>query len=172
MTSFEAARVRHQQAVAAYEERARRVAHNTWLRERAPGKWSPAAITQHLIMALDTGVQEMSGGAGMVMRLSGLKLWLARTFILRRILRDGRFPGGARAPRETRPQGELPPQAEGLRNFLAAAEKLDAAAVKAHETKRDVRITHPYFGALNMTDALFLSAKHIEHHTRQLPDGH
>lgn len=169
MRTFADAHARHTAAIGAYTDRARQVTHNQWLRSPEDGKWSPSAITTHLTLTFDAVHTELQGGPPMRMRVAGLKKFIVRLLVMRRILRDGHFPSGAPAPRETRPPAELVPQPEGLRRFLEAASRLDTVLVDASRTRPEVLLTHPYFGRVSLTDGVFISARHIEHHMRQLP---
>lgn len=169
MRTFADAHARHTAAVEAYAERARQVTHNQWMRAPADGKWSPSAITTHLTLSFDAVHTELQGGPPMRMRVAGFKKFIVRLMVMRRILRDGHFPSGAPAPRETRPPAELVPQPEGLRRFQEAASRLDSVLVEVSRTRPDVIVTHPYFGSVRLTDAVFISARHIEHHMKQLP---
>jgi hypothetical protein len=162
------AHARHQQAVASYLATAAAVPPASWHADRAQGKWSAAAITQHLTLGFRAFEQDVNGGPPMQQRLKGWKLLFARWKYMRRILADGQFPSGARAPRETRPAGNLLPQSESLAQLQLAATSCERQILAAHQTHPDVKLTHPYFGRVSLAQAFFISAKHIEHHRQQL----
>jgi hypothetical protein len=162
------AHARHQQAVASYLATAAAVPAVRWHADRAQGKWSAAAITQHLTLGFRAVEQDVSGGPPMQLRLKGWKLLFARWKYMRRILADGQFPSGARAPRETRPAGESLAQSESLAQLQIAAASCEQKILAAHQTRPRIKLTHPYFGTVSLAEALFISAKHIEHHRQQL----
>jgi hypothetical protein len=159
---------RHQQAVAGYLARAAAIPAASWDAERPDGKWSAAAITQHLTLGFRAFEQDVRGGPPMQLRLKGWQLRFARWKYMRRILADGQFPTGARAPRETRPAGHPLGQSESLAQLRAAATSCEQQILAAHQTRPHLKLTHPYFGRVSLAEALFISAKHIEHHRQQL----
>ena len=163
------AQARHRNAVAAYARSAEAVAAEQWLTPRGEGKWSPAEITTHLILTFDAVCRELRGEGSMQPRLGGWKLMLARFTIMRRILADGAFYNGARAPRETRPAGDLKPKDVALREFREGAARLEQQFTHTAAAKPDLKLRHPYFGPIPIGDAIFMSARHIEHHQTQLP---
>lgn len=162
------AHARHQQAVAGYLATAAAVPAASWQVDRAEGKWSAAAITQHLTLGFLAFERDVSGGPSMQLRLKGWTLLFARWKYMRRILADGQFPSGARAPRETRPASDSLPQSESLAQLQSAAASCEQKIVAAYQTQPDIKLTHPYFGSVSLAQALFISAKHIEHHRQQL----
>jgi hypothetical protein len=129
------------------------------------GKWSPAEVAAHLIAAYDVLLRELRGGAGMEIRTSAWQRFILRFTIVPRV-RKGFFPPGARAPRETRPSGPLPPRGEGVALFRVRARELDDAARSAPPGQR---LTHAYFGVSSLAEGIVVCARHIEHHRRQLP---
>lgn len=166
---FADAHARHQRAVVGYLASAAAVPAWNWDVERPDGKWSAAAITQHLTLGFRAFEQDVRGGPPMQLRLQGWKLLFARWKYMRRILADGQFPNGARAPRETRPGGDMLPQRESLAQLQLAAASYEQQILTAHQTSPTTKLTHPYFGSVSLAEALFISAKHIEHHLEQLP---
>jgi len=169
MRTLAEAQSRHAAAVEAFTKRAQQVTHNQWMRAPADRKWSAAAIATHLTLSLEAFDTELRGGPPMKMRVTGFKRLLVRALVMHRILRDGRFPSGAPAPRETRPPAELSPQPECLRRFSEASTRLEETIAKVYAERPNMRVTHPYFGKVGLTDAVFISARHIEHHMKQLP---
>jgi hypothetical protein len=163
------ARMRHAEAVTAFGRRAEEVTDKDWMRAPAEGKWSPAHIMVHLTLSFEAFDTDLRGGPPMNMRLTGVKRVIARLVYMQRILRTGRFPAGAPAPREIRPPLELRPRPECLRRFYEAAAQLEKTIAKVSAERPNVRVTHPYFGKVGLTAAVKLSARHIEHHVKQLP---
>ena len=168
MVSFDDAYARHNAAVEAFAARAQQVSHNGWLRAPAAGKWSPAEVATHLTLGFDAVHAELQGGPAMRMRVAGFKKFLVRLLVMRRILRGGHFPSGAPAPRETRPPADLAPQAEAIRRFRDSAAQFENDIVHARHERPGAHVTHPYFGEIGLPDALYISARHVEHHTKQL----
>ena len=96
-------------------------------------------------------------------------LWqriLLRLTLVPKILRDGAFPKGARAPRETRPQMPEHGQAEAIARFRERATRFSETASDPRHAR--ARLTHAYFGRASVTNTILLCARHIEHHRAQL----
>jgi DinB superfamily len=146
---------------------AERVPAEKWLTPRAEGKWSPAELLEHLNLAFDVMLRELSGGPGMQVRT---RLWqriLLRLTMVPRILRGRGFPQGARAPKETRPVLTSVDQKTAIAGFRDRAARFEIAAAAAHQAGR-VRLTHAYFGKASIKNSALLCARHIQHHRQQL----
>jgi hypothetical protein len=139
-----------------------------WLVPREEGKWSPAEMVEHLTLASDVLLRELEGGAGMRVRTSWWQRVLLRATMVPRLLAGKPFPSGARAPRETRPELRSEDQASAIARFRERSGALEAAAAECMTSGRRVHLTHAYFGRAPVDKALLLSARHIEHHLRQL----
>ena len=160
---------RHRNALASFAQHAEAIPEAQWLTPCAADKWSPAEITAHLILTFDAVTRELRGEGAMQPRLTGWRRTLARLTIMRRILNEGRFFTGARAPRETRPTGELQAKAAALAGFDAAGTRLVQQFADTAADRPDLKLNHPYFGAIGLGDACYMSARHVEHHQTQLP---
>jgi DinB superfamily len=140
-----------------------------WSVAPGPGKWCAAEIAQHLILSYGPLSDELSGGKGFALRVRPRWLRaLVRWRYLPGILRTGRFPAGARAPREARPEGPLPARDDAVRRLREAARRFERRLAEAAAASR-VRLTHAYFGALTATQAARFLAMHARHHAKQLP---
>jgi hypothetical protein len=165
---------RHRAAVAEYAAVARRVGAQAgvWSAAPAEGKWSPAQITLHLVLACEAARRELHDGVPVALRTTGWQRLLLRFTIVRRLLRGGPFPRGARAPKEARPPeaAARTENAEALiGRFEALAAALETELLSAVHANPRMRMTHPYFGRLPVAETIYLSARHIEHHRSQLP---
>jgi hypothetical protein len=143
-----------------------------WDAPTEPGKWSPAEITTHLILAFEAALLELETGEAMRSRTRWYHRVVIRATFYRRLLAGGPFPRGARAPRETRPPRPSRPSG----NALSLVERIRdtaqrfARTVQAERVARpSLRLTHPYFGRITLRDVLYVSARHIDHHRAQLP---
>jgi hypothetical protein len=164
---WEAAADEHRIALATFLEAAERVSADAWARPLGPGKWSPAQTAEHLALAYEALIGELSGGAGMVPRLPPLRQKVLRWVLLPHILFHRSFPLRARAPREARP-GEAHPDRDGvLARLRDTAERFEEALHRARDAGGG-QVTHPYFGAIPPVKALRFCAVHLEHHARQV----
>jgi len=157
----------HAAAVDEFVGSARRFPGAAWSRALAPGKWSPAEITSHVIEAYEVLRRELSGGPGMRLLGSPLQRWLLRRRMLPSILRGRPFPAGARAPRETRPRELHANPASALAVLEATAEAF-ARELSPRLADRRLRLNHAYFGPMSGRQTLQLVAVHTRHHARQL----
>ena len=137
-----------------------------WTAPREPGKWSPAEIAQHLALSYEPALAELDGGRGYAVRLAWWTRTALRVFMVPRIL-AGKFPKGAPAPRESRPQDGASSPAEGARLLREKAALFESRLDEAHAARR-ARVTHPYFGKLTAPQILKVLAAHAAHHRDQL----
>ncbi|MGZ7078651.1 MAG: DinB family protein [Thermoanaerobaculia bacterium] len=164
---WEAVQQLHATAVRDVASAAERVPPDRWLVPRAEGKWSPAEVLEHLNLAYDVLLRELSGGGGMQIRT---KLWqrvLLRFTMVPKILRGGGFPKGARAPKETRPTLTTTDQRMAIAAFRDRASRIAAAASDA-QSRGGVKLTHAYFGRASVCDSMLLCARHLQHHQQQI----
>lgn len=159
----------HHAAAADFAAAAEALEDGVWEAPRAPGKWSPAEIVEHLSLAYDVLLGELAGGAGMALRTRWWQRALLRWTLVPRLLGGARFPRGAIAPRETRPSGGTADRAAAVARFRERAATFERAIAEARRERPDGRLTHAYFGSSSYEDALLLSARHVQHHRAQLP---
>jgi hypothetical protein len=139
-----------------------------WLKPVAPGKWSPALITEHVTLSIVAFNDDAAGRAHMALKLSRWRRFVIRVLYLGRVLRTGQFPPGVRAPRETLPGTTPRRQRDAVEELETASRTLDAT-LAAHPAPEHCRLTHPYFGRLPLITALRLLTAHTRHHLAQLP---
>ena len=159
--------VRHSAAVEEFLHTAHQIGADRWTQPTAPGKWSPAEITSHLIESYQTLRSELAEGTGMGLRLGPVRRWVLRRTMLPRILATGIFPEGARAPREIRPRDVQPDPRIALDRLSTEADAMIQELSDRTRTGR-VRLTHAYFGRMSARQGLTLVTVHTRHHARQL----
>jgi DinB superfamily len=166
MSQLSAARDENQRSVTEFLVAAREIEPSAWGREAAPGKWSPAQVTEHVALAYERTRELLTRPPGRgIPRLFRL---LIRHFYVRPILKNGRFPSKAKAPKPFQPSG-APPLAEALCARLeAAAHGLEEDFEGQISAGKEI-LDHPVFGRVNLVDALRFQAIHTAHHRRQLP---
>jgi hypothetical protein len=158
----------HRAALDAFRMTADRVGDEAWARPSAEGKWSPGQIAEHLALSLEAVRQDLEGRSRMRFVLPAWKRLLARRLYLPRLLATGRFPAGARAPREIRPSPSAMRREEALERLRRGADEIEALCARDPRAASR-KLAHPYFGALAAPTLLRLLAWHTLHHRAQLP---
>lgn len=167
MPPWDQACAEHREAVAVFLFRARKVSEETWKMPRAPGKWSPAEIAEHLSLTYQHLLRELRGGPPARVKGSRLFRFVARYRFLPKLLRDGTIPPGVRAPREVRPQMPAEERTEALERFQALSVEFEEE-ITSRRGSGGGTLTHPYFGTLDADRGIRFVEVHIRHHTRQL----
>jgi uncharacterized damage-inducible protein DinB len=157
----------HRRALEEFVAAVRQLSQGSWSHPLAPGKWTPAEVSSHLIASYRIMRAELAGGAGMAVRLKPLQRWMLRRTVFPRILRSGLFPAGARAPRETRPVEVIQDLPQALDILTTEANAL-VEELTARAKAGPVRLTHAYFGGMSARQSLQLVAVHTRHHARQV----
>jgi hypothetical protein len=153
----------HHEAAQAFLTTARAVPPTQWSQPCAAGKWSSGQVAEHLALAYEVNRGVLHGDAPPMTAPRWLRP-LIRRFLLRPVLRRGRFIPGSKSPRVFRP-GPAPAAPDQLLDRLAGvmtAFEVDAAALGA------TTIDHPFFGRLPLSDFVRLQEIHTRHHRTQL----
>ena len=158
---------RHSAALEEFALALRRIQPERWMSPIGPGKWTAAEIASHLSESYRVLRSELAGGPGMQLRLRWLHRWLLRYTLLPRILSSGKFPAGARAPRETRPR-EVQPDPKLALLMLRSQADAFMQELSDQVRGRPVRLTHAYFGSMTARQSLLLVIAHTRHHAQQL----
>ncbi len=148
-------------AVEEFLATARGVPAGAWAVPRAPGKWSPGQVAEHVARAYEVNGALFRGEAP-----GGLPKFLrplVRRFLLGMVLRKGDFPRGSRSPAIMKPDPTPAAQPVVIAQIEAAAREFEAEA-----GKRSGSIEHPFFGQVPVTDMVRLQEIHTRHHRRQL----
>ena len=156
----------HHQAVETFFAAARAIPATQWGQPRAAGKWSPGQVAEHIALAYEVNRAVLHGTAPGAAAPRILRP-LIRTFLLKPVLRRGRFIPGSKSPKVFQPSGSPAAPAvllDRLRAAVAAFER-DAAAARA------ATIDHPFFGRLALVDFVRLQEIHTQHHRGQMTPG-
>lgn len=167
---WESVHASHQAAVAEFVAAAAALSPEQWTMPVAPGKWSPSQIAEHVRLTYEVLANELEGHPGLRPRTSAwLRVWL-RIRYLGGILRTGRFPQAARAPREVRPGPGPFVKSVILEAVLDGAVRLETN-LRSRWNDPGVAVTHHLFGRLSAAQAFRLVTVHTQHHRAQLPVG-
>jgi hypothetical protein len=143
-------------------------ARPNWTTPRAPGKWSPAQIAEHVARSLEEGAQVVAGRPSKLPTLPSLIRPLAG-WILRRTVRTGKFPKSKTTrglnPEQTSPTiPASPSEARArLQGALAAFERECRARVASGRA-----VESPAFGTVAVEDYARFTELHTRHHTMQI----
>jgi hypothetical protein len=156
----------HLEVLDGFIRAAEQVPDDEWNRAQAGDGWSPAQVAEHLRLAYVVTRPELRGGKGFRVRTSRWKQWLFQFLFLRRITEQGRFPANVPAVREIRPAPGPYDRTALLAALRDEGEQFDREFIAVRDT--NVRLSHPFLGRLNASDALALTTQHILHHQKQL----
>jgi peptidoglycan/xylan/chitin deacetylase (PgdA/CDA1 family) len=143
-------------------------AESHWLTPRAPGKWSPAQVVEHVARSLEEAGNVVAGKPSKLPTLPGFIRPVAGWF-LRRVVRTGSFPK-AKTNRSMNPAGSTP---NVPATPSAARARLDAA-FSAFERECRARVAagrpveSPAFGVVSVEDYARFTELHTRHHTKQI----
>ena len=159
----------HGTATAEFFHRAAQVTSARWDTPRADGKWTPAQEVKHVTMAYEAFLRELAGGEPMRLVGTPFKRMIWRAIGLTSVLWRKKLPRGARAPREIRPPEGSHDQVALLAQFRDVTVKFEAAFGETWRSRPATVVHHPYFGALDLADAIRMITVHTRHHTAVLP---
>ncbi|CAN5703745.1 hypothetical protein BH23GEM6_BH23GEM6_10910 [soil metagenome] len=160
----------HRAAMKLFVDALGAVSRSAWNEPRAPGKWSPAEVAEHLVLTYEAVLKELSGDPAMRLKLSSVRRRVLKWFLLPHILFHRSFPLAAVSPRELRPSSGAISQEDVGPKLLDLASRFEDAMSLA-VTSGAAGVTHPYFGTIPPLRALRFITVHLEHHTRQIPAG-
>lgn len=167
--AWNAARTEHHEVVAEFLATIDRFDDERWQRAPRPNKWSAATLADHVAVTYAYGRNAVTTGVGMRLLVPRPLAWAARTFILPRLLESKRFPRGAKAPPEVRPEAanSMTRSKEHAKEELTAraAEAL-AAFERAVQERPAMTVTHAYFGPLPLLETLRMVNAHTRHHAQ------
>ena len=157
-------------AVSAFVDAARAVSPTQWTTPRAPGKWSPAQVTEHVALAYEQSRRMLDGtftGPAKPWYQQLLARWLGLPSLLKR---GGFGKGPFQGPDFIEPSGSPPSSVALLARLDAAARDLEGNLAAASDPRR-VTVDHPIFGRLPLADLLHFLLIHTNHHRPQLSAG-
>jgi hypothetical protein len=141
---------------------------DVWTTPRAPGKWSPAQLAEHVARSLEESANEVRGVRSKFPNLPFFLRPVARTLLFNRVLRKGTFPRA----RTSRPFNPI----AGPATLADAERRLDQAVGAFIQACRecaasDQKVASTVFGVVAIDDYARFQECHTRHHTKQL-GGH
>jgi hypothetical protein len=137
---------------------------DVWATPRAPGKWSPSQIVEHVARSYDGAVQMAEGLPSAFPRLPVVIHPFLR-MVFRHLIRKGSFPNG-RTTKAMNPLAGPSTPLEGRARLTAAHERFDAACRALVARGAPIRTT--MFGAVPVEDFVRFLQIHTRHHGRQI----
>ena len=134
-----------------------------WSAPRAPGKWSPSQVLEHVARGYEEGAK-LAEGRSTLPKPPAILRPIAR-FMIKRVLRKGTFPNGFKAHKTTNPASGPTTPAEGRIRLETAYQKWDEACRRLAAEGR------PYNGGVGLfpvQDIVRFSELHTRHHTKQM----
>jgi hypothetical protein len=163
MPDITSALASHRAAVNDFIAIAERAAPN-WNTPRAPGKWSPALVVEHVAIAIEENGNVAAGRPAKIPTLPGFLRPLVRVFF-NRIVRTGSFP-------KAKTNGAMTPS-KGPATASDARARLEGALAKFEAECRAVassggKVSSGAFGVVPVDDFVRFNELHTRHHAKQI----
>ena len=140
-----------------------------WTAPRAPGKWSPSQIVEHVARSLEESANMAAGRPSKFPKLPAIIHPVVRGLLFKRVLRKAEFPK-ARTNKAMDPASGPATPAEGRTRLETAHQKFDEAC--RHVSTHGERMRTTIFGAVPVEDYVRFMELHTRHHGRQMPGRH
>ena len=137
-----------------------------WTTPRAPGKWSPSQVVEHVARALEESANVVAGTPSKFPTFPTMLRPIVRGLFFNRVLRKGRFPK-AKTTKALDPATGPATPAEARRRLEGALAEFDQAC-RTRAASGPI-ITSTLFGAVSVEDYAKFQELHTRHHRAQLP---
>ena len=138
----------------------------TWTTPRAPGKWSPSQIVEHVAGGLDEGANVVSGAPSIPGGLPAFLRPLLKLYF-NRIVKKGVFPTGFKSHKALDPASGPATPAEARVRLEGAFARFDQECRRRVE--RGERVVSSGFGVVSIEDFVTFNTLHTRHHCKQMP---
>ena len=136
-----------------------------WTAARAPGKWSPSQIAEHVARSLEESANMAAGRPSKFPKLPAVIHPVVRGLLFKRVLRKAAFPK-AKTNKAMDPASGPATPAEGRVRLETAHQKVDEACRQTVSHGERMRTT--IFGAVPVEDYVRFMELHTRHHGKQL----
>lgn len=137
-----------------------------WATPRAPKKWSPAQVTEHVARALEQSGYGIAGKPTLFPVFPRMLRPIMRGVFFNRMVKTGHFPGGAKTNKPMDPDTGPATVAEARARLQGALAVLEAAS--RARGPQDQLVDTGTFGKVDLADYLVFQAHHTRHHRPQL----
>ena len=138
-----------------------------WTAPRAPGKWSPSQIAEHVARALEESANVAAGRPSKFPNLPAILHPVVRGLLFKRVLKKGAFPK-AKTNKAMDPASGPATPGEGRARLEAAHRKFDEACRQL--ASRGERMRTTTFGVVSVEDYVRFMELHTRHHGRQMDE--
>jgi DinB superfamily len=136
-----------------------------WATSRAPGKWSPSQIVEHVALSLEESAKVATGRPSRFPKLPAVIHPVMRGLFFRRVLRKSAFPNAKTNKAMNPSAGPATPAAGKLRLETAHAE-FEGACRQLASRGEHIRTTT--FGSVRVEDYVRFMELHTRHHGKQI----
>ena len=137
----------------------------TWTTPRAPGKWSPSQVVEHVTRGFEEAAKGVSGAPSSIPMPPAFLRPLARLYF-NRILKKGVFPKGFKAHKALDPASGPATPAEARVRLEGAFARFDQECRRRAASGPNVSTG---FGTVSVEDFVRFNAMHTRHHCKQMP---
>lgn len=135
---------------------------STWTTPRAPGKWSPSQVVEHVARTYEEAAKLVAGSPSAFPNVPGLLRPVMRGLFFKRILKKGAFMN-AKTFKALDPEQGPPSASEARARVEGAVQAFEKACAVAGDT-----VSSAVFGKIALTDYVRFNALHARHHQKQL----
>jgi len=137
-----------------------------WSTPRAPGKWSPSQVVEHVGLVLEESANVVSGTPSKFPTLPAFVRPMVRRLLFNRVLKKNAFPK-AKTTRAFNPAtGPSTPALARVR-LEGALARFDQECRARAESGQNVM--SPIFGTVTVEDYARFQEVHTRHHCKQMP---
>lgn len=137
-----------------------------WKIPRAPGKWSPSQVLEHVARIMEESAKVAAGERSAFPTINGFLRPFLRLFFFKRILRNKEFPKSKAIEAMDPPVGA--PTAKDARVRLEGVLRRFDHACRARAASGQ-KVANPIFGPVSVADFARFQEIHVRHHHLQLP---
>ena len=137
-----------------------------WTTPRAPKKWSPAQVTEHVARVFDDAANMLEGKPHGFPKMPFFVRPIFRTVFFAKTVKSGTFPT-AKTFRPFDPVEGPATQAAARARLVAAHDRYLAACSAC--AQKDGKVISSVFGAVSVADYIRFTTLHTRHHRKQIP---
>jgi len=137
-----------------------------WTTPRAPGKWSPSQVVEHVARIMEESANVASNKPSKFPTIPFFLRPIARAFVFKRTLRRNTFPTMKAINAFVPVEGSGSP-AEGRVRLQGALTRFDGDCRARAASGQEVAST--IFGAVAVADFARFQELHVRHHIQQMP---